>query len=118
MNRQRKKSASISYLTVTFRMAVLEKARKSSEGNTPSAAEILTRLITEAFCLPFSTAMMKVRFTPHNSANSSWVSPSSVRISLTVRPRSSSGELVDDCGERGRELVMQWIVAQGCTGGW
>ncbi len=71
MNRQRKESASISYLTVTFRMAVLEKARKSSEGNTPSAAEILRRLIAEAFCLPFSTAMRKVRFTPHISATSS-----------------------------------------------
>lgn len=113
MNRQRKESAAISYVTITFRMAVLEKARKSSAGNTPRADEILMRLIAEAFCLPFSTAMMKVRFTPHISATSSWVSPFSVRISLTVRPRSSSGELVDDCGERGRELVMQWIVAQG-----
>lgn len=97
---------------VTFRIVDFEKARKSSPGNTPRAAEILMRLIAEAFCLPFSTAMMNVRLTPHMSATSSWVSPFSVRISRTVRPTSSNGEPVDDCDERERELDMLRIVAQ------
>jgi hypothetical protein len=97
--------------------ATPQKLRNRSAGETARATAILIRLIAEAFCLPFSTATMKVRFTPQRSANRCCVRPFVVRISRTASPRSVSGAAVGGSERRLRDLGIHEMIGGATRNG-